>query len=165
MKNKRIGAALLLVLLAATVSVFALHINLFAVVLTVAMSLGMIGSTVIYCDPVIGSTAPTQAQASAAQSVTATVNWTNGEQTAAVITHNWSLTAAQLAKLRPWVTVRVMAGMSVYPGLTWALGTNTATVTKASANTNGSCPCARYTLMMPAKAQAGHTSSMRHMSR
>jgi hypothetical protein len=132
MTKKRIGAALSLVFIAAVVSVFALHINLFAVVLYVAMSLGMIGSTVTYCDPVIGVTAPTQAQASAAQSVTATVNWSDGDTTAAVITHNWQLTNAQLAKLRPWVRATVVGGMTVLPGLVWALGTNTVTVTKSS---------------------------------
>jgi hypothetical protein len=135
MKDKRIGAALLLVLLGAVVSVFALHLNLSTVVLSVAMGLGMIGSTVTYCDPVAGATAPTQAQASAAQSVTATVNFSDADTTA-TITHNWSLTTAQLAKLRPWVTVLVMGNMAVYPGLTWALSTNTAVVTKASTATN-----------------------------
>ena len=136
MKNKRIGAALLLVLLGAGVSVFALHINLFAVVLYLAMGLGMVGSTVTYCDPVAGSTEPTQAQASAAQSVTATVSWTDADSSAATITHNWSLTTAQLAKLRPWVSVLIMSGMSAFPGLTWALNANTVVVTKASAATS-----------------------------
>jgi len=138
MTKKRIGAALSLVFIAAVVSVFALDINLYAVVLTVAMGLGMIGSTVIYEDPVIGLTAPTQAQAAKAQSVTATVNWTDGDTTTATITHNWQLTAAQLAKLRPWVISTVMSGMTVYPGLTWALQTNTVTVTKdSSAGSSG----------------------------
>lgn len=132
MKNKRIGAALLLVSLGAVVSVFALHINLFAVVLYVSMSLGMIGATVTYCDPVAGATAPTQAQAAAAQSVTATVNWTDGDTTAATITHNWQLTTAQLAKLRPWVSHLIVGGMSVLPGLIWALAANTVVVTKTS---------------------------------
>ena len=135
MKQKRIGAALLLVFLAAVVSVFALHLNLFAVVLYVALSLGLIGSTVTYADPVIGATAPTQAQASFAQSVTATVNFSDADTTA-TLTHNWSLTTAQLAKLRPWIHYYVTGGMSVYPGLTWALAANTVVITKAATTTN-----------------------------
>lgn len=133
MKNKRIGAALLLVLLGAMVSVFALHLNLFAVVLYVGLSLGLIGSTVTYADP--STSAPTQAQASAAQSVTATVNFSDADTTATV-THNWSLTTAQLAKLRPWIHYYVTGGMSVFPGLTWALAVNTVVITKASTATN-----------------------------
>ena len=147
MKKKRIGAALSLVFIAAVVSVFALHLNLFAVVLYVAMSLGMIGVTITYADPVIGATAPTQAQASAAQSVTATVYLADGDTTA-TITHNWQLTAAQLAKLRPWVIVLPMAGMTVYPGLTWALATNTVVVSKASTAT-GSGGTINVVLMRP----------------
>ena len=133
MTKKRIGAALSLVFIAAVVSVFALHLNPFAVVLHVALAVGILGSTVTYADP--STSAPTQAQASAAQSVTATVNFSDADTTA-TITHNWSLTTAQLAKLRPWVNVLVMGGMSVYPGLTWALATNTIVVTKASTATN-----------------------------
>ena len=135
MTKKRIGAALSLVFIAAVVSVFALHINPVTVVLTVAMSLGLVGSTVTYCDPVIGATAPTQAQASAAQSVTATVNFSDADTTA-TITHNWSLTTAQLAKLRPWVNMLRMSGMSVYPGLTFALSANAVVMTKGITATN-----------------------------
>ena len=139
MNKKSIGAALLLVFVGAVVSVFALHISLTATAMYVAMALGIIGTvgSVAYADPVIGVTAPTAAQASQAQSITAVVTFVDGD-TIATITHNWGLTSAQLAKLRPWVTHYYTMGPGVFPQLAFVLGTNTVTINKGStAGTSG----------------------------
>jgi len=59
-------------------------------------------STVTYAHPVSGTTAPTAAQAARANSLTAQVNFADGD-TVATVTHNWQLSAANLAKQYPFV--------------------------------------------------------------
>jgi hypothetical protein len=135
MNNKRIGAALLLVLVGAVVSVFALHLNLPAVAVYVALSVGLIGTaSVTYADPVSGASAPSAAVASASQSLTATVTFADGD-TQATVTHNWGLTTAQLNKLRPWIHHYYTTSPTVFSQLAFALSTNAVTINKNSTAT------------------------------
>jgi hypothetical protein len=134
MNKKRIGAALLLVLLVAVVSVFALHLNPFSMAVYSGLGLGMIGLAVAYADPVSGANPPSAAVASASQSLTATVTFADGD-TQAVVTHNWGLTTAQLNKLRPWVHHYYTTSPTVFAQLAFALSTNAVTINKGSTAT------------------------------
>ena len=134
MNNKRIGAALLLVLVGAVVSVFALHLNPLVAAVYSGVGFGMIGVTVAYADPVSGASAPSAAVASASQSLTATVTFADGD-TQATVTHNWGLTTAQLNKLRPWIHHYYTTSPTVFSQLAFALSTNAVTINKNSTAT------------------------------
>ena len=62
--------------------------------------------TITYAYPVAGTTAPTLLQALGCNAVTATLNWSDSETSAAIV-HNFKLSAAQLANLFPFVSVNV----------------------------------------------------------
>jgi hypothetical protein len=133
-RSKLLGAAALLCFTVA-VAVFALHINLISTqALVPFLAMGILGITVTYLDPTTGGAAPTRAQAANVQSVAAQVAWTGTESGAATITHNFNISSAALAVLRPWVSIYMSAGGTAYPALTWALTANTLVVTKPAAN-------------------------------
>ena len=87
-----------------------------------------------------GTTAPTTSQAQVVNSIIAQVFMADTDTTA-TITHNFQLTAAQLAALYPWICWYVAqftsSNVQVQPLLSFALGTNTVTITKASATSSG----------------------------
>src|SRR5271157_2359655 len=130
---QKIGAAALLFLMAVAV-VFAFNIHISRQDLVACLAMGIAGITVTYLDPTTGGAFPTRAQAANVQSVAAQVSWTGTESGAATITHNFNISTAALAVLRPWVMIYMSAGGTAYPALTWALGANALTVTKPSAN-------------------------------
>jgi hypothetical protein len=89
-----------------------------------------------------GSTAPTQAQSSTRNLVSALLNFTDTDTTF-TLTHNMNLSAAQLAALLPLVTITTVGsvqgvGTAVAPVLTVVKGANTITVTKLQATGSGS---------------------------
>lgn len=91
------------------------------------------GSTVTYVYPVAGATAPTAIQALAANALTATIQML-GTDTTAVVTHNWGIAAAELARLFPIPILYQSSGQGtvapvVQIGLT---DSNSVTLTKAS---------------------------------
>ncbi len=79
------------------------------VVVTALLSLvGLFGvNTVTYEAPVAGTTAPTAAQARTHQSLQCTVNGDNSATTI-VVTHNWGLSAADLAAGYPFVDTEIL---------------------------------------------------------
>lgn len=90
-------------------------------------------STVVYAYPVSGATAPTQLQALNCNMLTATVQFSDADTTA-TITHNWKLTAAQLANLWPVVASYISTAGTLAVNYTFAL-TDSSTVTVAKAST------------------------------
>lgn len=110
-------------------------VNIFRMCLAVFV-LGTV--TVTYAYPVSGTTPPTSAQAVNSNLLTATVNAADGDTTW-TITHNWGLSAAQLANLWPLVHVYVQVSGTAGPLITAAL-TNSNVVTfgkSSSAGTGG----------------------------
>ncbi len=132
-KIKQLGAAALLCFIVAVPFVLNIHVSPQSLVACLAM--GIAGMTVTYLDPSTAGAAPTAAQAANVQSVAAQVAWTGSDTATATITHNFNISNAALAKLRPWVTIYMSAGGTAYPGLAWALGANALTITKANAIT------------------------------
>jgi hypothetical protein len=148
-KKLFIGAALVaLATLPAAVLLFHIHLIPALVMLTS----GAIGTfTVTYesfqFDGIFGggytggTTPPTQAQSYQVGTVVATLNFTDTDTTF-TLTHNFNLSAAAVAALRPlvsWVTIGSVqaVGTAVAPVLTFAVATNTVTVTKLQATGSG----------------------------
>lgn len=88
-------------------------------------------TTVTYAYPVSGTTAPTAAQSANCNMVTATVFAADADTTA-VISHNFSLSAAQLASLWPVVTIATAGGGTPSPLYSMARAANSITLTKQS---------------------------------
>jgi hypothetical protein len=89
-------------------------------------------STVTYAYPVSGTTAPTATQSAAVNSLTAQVNFGDGDTTATV-THNWGLTTAQANNQWPWVDYYWQNPGTATCTLQIALtNTNAITVTKSN---------------------------------
>lgn len=88
-------------------------------------------ASVVYAYPVTGTVAPTAAQAAACNMITATVLYADADTTATV-THNFSLTAAQLANLWPVVGITQNGGGTPSPLLSVTLAANTIVLAKQS---------------------------------
>jgi len=88
---------------------------------------------VSYAYPIAGATAPTAAQSALQSVVTAQVVFTDGDTTQ-IVTHNWNLTATQLAALFPFVEVRRISNGTLFSSILVALtDSNNVTLSKASA--------------------------------
>ena len=88
-----------------------------------------------------GATAPTQAQSAQSPTVVATVNFTDTDTTF-TLTHNFNLSAAAVAALRPIVEINTIGsvqalGVAVAPVFTVVVGANTVTITKLQATGSG----------------------------
>jgi len=100
-------------------------------------SLLIAGTTVTYVYPVSGTVAPTAIQAAAANAFTAQVFMADGETTVAV-THNWQVSAADLAKLFPVPIAYVSSPGTAVPIVSVALTNSVAvTINKVSAAGSG----------------------------
>ena len=156
--RKQLGAAALLCFMVA-VAVFALHMHVSVTgFLAFISSLGIIGSTVTYLGPGSGTTAPTAAQASNVQSMSATVNFADADTTA-TITHNFNSSTAALAALRPCVSLYCASGGTAYPALSWALGANAVVITKGN-TTTGSGGTYNVVIQRPHSELASNIPSM-----
>jgi hypothetical protein len=149
-KLKFIGAALLaLATLPAAVLLFHIHISLPALLMIGSGSIGAF--TVTYESFQFngqfgggytgGTTPPTQAQSFTVGTVIAQLNFTDTDTTF-TLTHNFNLSAAAVAALRPcidwWTVGSVQAvGVAVAPILTFVGAANTVTVTKQQATGSG----------------------------
>lgn len=100
---------------------------------TVALALGV---TVTYAYPVAGGTAPTSKQAKRRNMLTATVIMADGE-TAAVVTHNWGLSNAELADLFPVVTWNYVTPGTSPALLSFSRATNAVTINKGTGTGSG----------------------------
>ena len=97
----------------------------------------MAAAVVTYQYPVIGTTAPTAIQASVVSSLTCQVSMGDTDTTG-VIAHNWGLSAAQNTALQPWIVGPwLQTPGTAVPILSFALSTNTVTITKVSATGSG----------------------------
>jgi hypothetical protein len=149
--TKRIvfGAALLA--LAMPAAVFLFHVPVIDVVLAALLiGPGLVGVvTVTYANFQQGNfgggytggiVAPTAVQSQQVEAIACQVSMADTD-TIATITHNWGLTAAQLANLDPYINCYVesfaTANSPVWPVLSFAFGTNTVTVNKGSATSSG----------------------------
>lgn len=105
--------------------------------------------TITYAYPVAGTTPPTALQALGCNAVTATVNWSDSE-VSAVITHNFKLSAAQLANLFPLVQVVLLGGSTttLAPVITVTL-TDSSTVTIGKTTVVGTQGTLLVTIMRP----------------
>lgn len=152
-KLKFLGAALLaLAILPAAVMLFHLiphHLTLGAIS---ALSMGVAGITITYESFQFGgafgggytggATAPTQAQSAQSPTVVAQVNFTDTDTTF-TLTHNFNLSTAAVAALRPLVIISTVGsvqavGTAVAPIITVVVGANTVTFTKQQATGSGS---------------------------
>jgi hypothetical protein len=96
--------------------------------------------TVTYTHPVAGITAPTALQSSNAQSVIADVIATADGDTTAVVTHNFGLTAAELASGFPNVIMTPVLSQALAALSSWtntANAANTSTFTKLATAGSG----------------------------
>lgn len=96
--------------------------------------------TVTYLHPVAGGTAPTALQASNAQSVVADVIATADADTTATITHNFGLSAAELASGDPRVILTPLISQALTALSAWAvtaIATNSITLTKLTSVGSG----------------------------
>lgn len=149
-KHWRLGAALLgVALLPAAVFVFHLSI---VTAFMIAMALGpaVCGVTVTYASFQTGTnygdgyaggtTAPTAIQSRSQPSVAAQVNMADND-TSAVVTHNWGLTAAQLALLEPYVTITMEVFTTQNVPVAWiyqvTFNANNIVITKQNATSSG----------------------------
>lgn len=96
--------------------------------------------TVTYKVPA-GTVAPTAQQAFGHSRLVATVIATADADTTITITHNWGLTAAELAAGQPDVSIALLtaAGVLSAPTVT-TYGTNTVVLTKSTAVGSGAAP-------------------------
>jgi len=101
---------------------------------TLSFSFGVV--VVTYKFPVSGLTAPTDRQVYGLGIVTAQVFMADTDLSA-VITHNFGLTAAELADLFPIPIVNATAGATAFDGFTYSATANTLTLTKPSAVGSG----------------------------
>lgn len=94
--------------------------------------------TVTYAYPVAGTVPPTATQAFNSNMLTCQVNALDAD-TAITITHNWGLSAAQIANL--WPTIKTYlntSGGTAAPLLTYSIASSVAVViTKVSASGTG----------------------------
>lgn len=93
------------------------------------------GTTIIQTFPIAG-TFPTSAQAVGCNTQINRVVMADGD-TSATLTHNWGLTAAQLAQFLPLISFYVQNPGVSYPVVSFAL-TDSNTVTMAKTGTTGS---------------------------
>lgn len=113
--------------------------------LMAAGALAFGANTVTYENPVAGTTAPTASESRGHQSLTCTVTG-DGAATSFVITHNWGLTAAQLAKGFPFVIKdQILAAGYTAAAITGARTANDVTF----ANTAFTGAGLRITLLRP----------------
>jgi hypothetical protein len=93
--------------------------------------------TINYLDPGTGTTAPTQVQAAGIQAQTLQVGASDTE-VSITVTHNWSFTAAQLAKgfpfIQHWQETLGAPGTGLF---TFTRGANTIVIGKASGTGSG----------------------------
>lgn len=109
--------------------------------------------TVTYLHPVAGGTAPTALQASNAQSVVADVIATADADTTATITHNFGLSAAELASGSPVIDFVPIISQSLTALSSWAvtaIATNSVTLTKLTSTGSGNAnPQVRVFIQRP----------------
>lgn len=96
----------------------------------------MPAAVVTYQYPVIGTTAPTAIQMFELSSLTAQVSMGDTDTTGAIV-HNWGLTAAQNTALQPWLSYWLQTPGTAIPILSFALSTNSVTITKVSVTGSG----------------------------
>lgn len=113
--------------------------------------------TVTYKYPISGLTAPIASQVYGLGVVTAQVNAADTD-TSIVVTHNFGLSAAELADLFPLVLINTTAA-GVSPAFTFSKGTNSVTITKAS--TSGTGGTFDVIILRPHTNQAGGSSGNR----
>ena len=102
-----------------------------------ALSFAMGTATINYKYPVSASIAPTAQQVYGLGVVTAQVNFGDTD-VSAVVTHNFGLSANELADLFPVVIVDPTASGTTFPQFTFTKATNAVTIAKAStAGTGG----------------------------
>lgn len=109
-------------------------------------SLFAFGLTVTYAYPVAGLTAPTASLMKHRSLLTAVVIMADGDA-AAVLTHNWGLSVAELADNFPLVTWNYVTPGAAATVLSVTRATNTLTLTKAAGVGSGST--FEVTLMRP----------------
>lgn len=105
--------------------------------------------TITFQYPVVGTVAPTQLQALGVNMVTATLNWSDSETSAAIV-HNFKLSTTQLANLWPVVIVDVRSDSTstVVPLIAVAL-TDSSTVTISKPTTVGTQGTLIVVIMRP----------------
>ena len=105
--------------------------------------------TLTYTWPVTGTTAPTAAQMAAFNTIVATLNWSDTEVSQA-ITHNWNLSATELASLFPIVQAILKSDSTttVAPVVTVAY-TDSSTVTLGKGTVVGTQGTLVVTLIRP----------------
>lgn len=122
--------------------------------LLIFTSLGQAAVTVTYSWPVAGTTAPTLAQSSSKSTVVATVIASADGDTTATITHNLNISAADLARGFPTVTVTPLISQALTALSAWAVTSVTATtvvLTKLTSTGSGNAsPQIRVTVTRPA---------------
>jgi hypothetical protein len=134
--------ALLVLLAIAFLAGFALTSHtqgnlLLAAAMVAGLGLGLIGTaTVTYLDPSTAATTtpPSTTQAAHTPAVTAQIVLGDADTTATV-THDFQISTAQLALLRPWLRIVPLVIGTAYPALSWALNTNTVVITKGNTTT------------------------------
>lgn len=104
-------------------------------------------ATVTFAYPVVGTVAPTAAQAFNANMLTATIV-ANDADTTAVVTHNWGLTTAQQNNLWPTIQWYTQLASTVVPIISWAI-TNSVAVTMTKVSASGSNGTYVVILMRP----------------
>lgn len=104
----RVLIGLGLVFLAVVVVALTMGVHPGGIFLAALSGAGLVGiNTVTYETPVAGTTAPTAAQSRTHQTIGATITGDNSA-VAFTVTHNWGLSAAQLAKGFPEVNLEVI---------------------------------------------------------
>lgn len=101
-----------------------------------ALGFAMGTATINYKYPVSASIAPTAQQVYGLGIVTAQVNFGDTDASA-VVTHNFGLSANELADLFPAVIVDPTAGGTTFPQFTYTKATNAVTINKASTSGTG----------------------------
>jgi hypothetical protein len=87
--------------------------------------------------PVSGTVAPTAAQAALLNSITATVNYPDGDTTA-TLTHNWGFTANDVSANKPWINWYIQNTQGTGIPVFNISNTNAVVMTKSSGTGTGS---------------------------
>lgn len=151
-KKLKFGAVLLALALTMPAVAFLLYARVIPVAVIFSAGLGAVGVVTITYESLqhtgafgggfVGGTnvAPTAAQSNGAAAITALVAFTDSDTTW-VLTHNWGLTAAQIAALLPEVIINPVSGVqaaAVYPVIALdRTNGNQVTFTKVSAVNSG----------------------------
>jgi hypothetical protein len=156
MKSKKaiglLAALLVLTFLSVALVVHSQHGLSTALGLFSVLGFAMGTATINYKYPVSASIAPTAQQVYGLGVVTAQVNFGDTD-ISAVVTHNFGLSANELADLFPIVIIDPTSGGTVFPQFTFTKATNAVTMNKAS--TSGTGGTFDVTILRPHTNQGG----------